>query len=141
MRYQAIDTLSVAVADVEPAAAAYERLGVRLASLPGASGRSFTVGPPAARVTTELLADGDVRHPLAEAVRSARQAGRGLFAVALAVHDLSTTLRKLAARGIEARADSWPSLAGPPIASAWLGIADRAASDLVLIERSGQADL
>jgi catechol 2,3-dioxygenase-like lactoylglutathione lyase family enzyme len=140
MLYESIDVLSVAVADLAAAVAAYERPGLRLSPLGhrGIAGACFRIGKPHNSVTTELLADrgdGTVPYPLREPVGRARAAGRGLFAVALRVRDLSANLRQLASRGVEAVRGQVQALDGTPVADlGWLPLADRAGTDLVLIQ-------
>jgi catechol 2,3-dioxygenase-like lactoylglutathione lyase family enzyme len=101
-------------------------------------GASFHVGTQDCSVTTALLAgggDGTGPYALHEPVGHARAADRGLFAVGLRVRDLPATLQQLASRGVEAVRGQVHGLDGTPIADlGWLPLADRAATDLVLIQ-------
>ena len=119
MHYHGIDSALLACPDLDAARAAYGRLGLTVGQA-SAGQRSLRVGD----FTLYVLADTGA--PLAEPLAAALAAGRGLFAVALGVPDLPTAVRRLRGRGV--RAVTSPSVA-------WLGVAEQAGLDLLLVER------
>jgi catechol 2,3-dioxygenase-like lactoylglutathione lyase family enzyme len=114
MHYHAIDSIHVAVADLDTCRS-YERLGLRL-SPPEGGRRMLHVGAPGNLFTVHFLTDtgGVVPWP-----RPA--AGRSLFAVALSVTDLDGALACLETKAM--RDDD----------TAWLPLHDQAGTDLVLV--------
>jgi catechol 2,3-dioxygenase-like lactoylglutathione lyase family enzyme len=131
MPYEAIDSLFVAVPDLEAACRPYERLGLPPSSTRDGR-RTLHVGGPAHRVAVHFLAEPGRDAPLAGPVRQALASGRGLFAVGLRVPHLSGAVDLLASRGVVAT-----TLADAGGGLAWLPLHDRAGTDLVLV---GQAE-
>src|SRR4051812_34301054 len=123
---QAIDSVFLAVNDLDAATRPYERLGLTLS--PAHNGcRTLLVGGPGNLFAVQFLTATTQHGPLAGPLRHALAAGRSLFAVALRVADLDAALRPLEAHGIRAERfhDGDADLA-------WLPLHDLAGTDLVL---------
>ncbi len=127
----AIDTLFVAVPDLD-ACRFCERLGLRLSPAP-AGQRSLHVGGPDNLVAALFLAAAP-GSPLAEPLRQALAAGRGLFAVGLRVADLDAALARLASKGVLAT-----TFRDGEADMVWLPLHEQAGTDLVLLQHKPQA--
>jgi catechol 2,3-dioxygenase-like lactoylglutathione lyase family enzyme len=133
MPYEAIDSLYVAVPDLDAACRPYERLGLRPSPAQGGR-RTLRLGGPAHRAAVHFLAGTSRDTPLAGPVRQALASRRGLFAVGLRVPDLSRAGDQLASKGVGAT--TFPDAGG---GLAWLPLHDRAGTDLVLVGRAEAA--
>src|SRR3954469_18893440 len=101
MMFDAIDSVYLAVTDLDAACRPYERLGLRLS--PARDGRrTLHVGGPANLVSLHFLSDADGEGPQAQPFRQALASGRSLFAVVLLVADLDAVLGRLEPRGVQA---------------------------------------
>src|SRR3954452_1345559 len=101
MTFDAIDSLCLAVADLDTACRPYERLGLRFS--PERDGRrTLQVGESTNLFAVHFLAEAGQDEPLAGPLQRALAAGRPLFAVGLRVSDLSQAVDVLAARGVPA---------------------------------------
>jgi catechol 2,3-dioxygenase-like lactoylglutathione lyase family enzyme len=128
-----IDSVYLAVADLEAASRPYERLGLKLS--PSEVGRLFHVGGPASLIAFHFLADAGMDSPLFPPLRQALGAGRSLFAVALRVADLEATLNRLESKGIQAT-----TLRSSDQHLAWLPLHEQAGTDLVLVQHAQSTD-
>jgi catechol 2,3-dioxygenase-like lactoylglutathione lyase family enzyme len=125
----AIDSVLLAVPDLDTACRPYERLGLRLS--PGEVRRTFSVGGPANLFGVHLLADAERDSPLAQPLQLALAAGRSLFAVALRVADLEAALLLLQARGVPPT-----TVRDRDRGLAWLRVAEQAGTDLILVQHA-----
>ena len=127
MLYDALDSVFLAVADLETAGQPYGRLGMRLS--PAQAGRrSLSVGQAHNRFAVHFIVVPGSPPLLAESWQRAQATDRGLFAVALRVADLDLTLAALAARGVQSAARTG--------LEAWLSLQDQAGTDLVLVPQA-----
>lgn len=118
--FHSIDSLLLAVPNLETASQAYDRLGLRLC--PGSVGRRFfSVGPGDNRVSVELI--GAIDASLAEFQQRAVKDGRSLFALGLRVTDREPLIGRLTDLGVQisriGQAD-------------WLPLHDLAGADLLI---------
>jgi catechol 2,3-dioxygenase-like lactoylglutathione lyase family enzyme len=128
MIIEAIDSVLLAVADLDTAFRPYERLGLKLS--PSRDGcRTLRVGGPDNLFAVHFLADAP--GPVAQPLRRALAAGRSLFAVVLGVTDLKAMLGLVETKGLEATRFR---KSGDEMA--WLPLHDRAGADLVLVQRA-----
>jgi len=126
MLYDTIDSVYLAVPDLEATCRPYERLSLRLT--PAQAGRrTLSCGGPDNLFAVHFL---DAAHdgPLAGPCRQALVAGRALFGIALRVADLSGAVQRLASHDVKATVfrDGDQEMA-------WLPLHDRAGTDLVLV--------
>jgi catechol 2,3-dioxygenase-like lactoylglutathione lyase family enzyme len=128
MYYDSIDSVLLAVADLDQALRPYERLGLRLSAVrPGR--RTLLVGGTANPFTLHFLADAGDDAGLAGPLRRALAAGRGLFATCLRVPDVRQAVDLLAGKGIQATI--CPDQGRE---AAWLPLHDQAGTDLLLVQ-------
>src|SRR3954447_7465858 len=124
MTHDAIDSVFLAVSDLDAACRPYERLGLKLS--PARDGRrTLHVGGPASLFAVHFLADAALVPPLRNA------AARPLLAVALRVADLDAALAPLAAKGVPAE-----RLRDGEADLAWLPLHVLAGTDLVLVKHA-----
>jgi len=129
MLYDAIDSVFLAVPDLEATSRPYERLGLRLT--PAQAGRRTLIcGGPGNLFAVHFL-DATQDGPLAGQCRQALAAGRALFAIALRVADLAGAVRPLAVHGIQATVFS-----DGDQKMAWLPLHNQAGTDLVLVQHA-----
>lgn len=126
MKIDAIDSVFLAVGDLDAACRPYERLGLKLSmALDGR--RTLLVGGPANLFAVHFLAatstDGPMARPLRDAV-----AARPLLAVALRVADLDAAIGELDAKGVCAA-----RFRDGDADAAWLPLHEKAGPDLVLV--------
>lgn len=126
-----IDSVFLAVPDLDAASRPYERLGLRLDS-PEVGRRTLVVGGPGNLFAVHFLAETPDGSPLAGPVRNALAAGRGLFAVGLRVRDLEASLGRLASAGFRTATSSGSG------EGAWLSLHEQAGTDLVLVRHDRQ---
>jgi catechol 2,3-dioxygenase-like lactoylglutathione lyase family enzyme len=125
MNITAIDSVYLAVTDLDAACRPYERLGLRLSPLRDGR-RTLHVGSPANLFAVHFQsADG----PLARPVQRALDAGRALFAVALGMADFDALPRFLT----DSPEMSW-FREGEDLA--WLPLHDQAGADLLLVRHT-----
>lgn len=141
--YHRIDHVILPVPSLERAAEPFERLGLTLTPPTrhagrGTENRAFFVGEPESEFYVELLGIADepeARRTRGDAAVNAWAPGGGLSGIALAVPDMAAALRALAEHGVQREAIAVTATDGRPIgAAAELGIADRAMTEIVLIQ-------
>src|SRR3954451_7186157 len=114
MTFDAIDSVFLAVADLNAACRPYERLGLRLS--PDRDGRrTLQVGESRNLFSVHFLGDAGQDEPQAGPLRHALSVGRPLFAVGFRVPDLSQAVDVLASRGVHAN-----TFSGVDTNGAWL---------------------
>jgi catechol 2,3-dioxygenase-like lactoylglutathione lyase family enzyme len=130
MIYDAIDSVYLAVPNLDAACRPYERLGLRL-SPPRHGRRTLHVGGPTNLFLFNFLAEAGPDGPLAEPLRRACSTGQSLFAIGLGVPDLEAPLGPLERKGLAAARlrDGEDDLA-------WLPLHDRAGTDLILVRHA-----
>jgi len=101
MLYDAIGSVYVAIPGLD-ACRPYGRLGLRLAA-PQEGSRTLQVGGPANLFAVHFLSAASPSPLLAEPLRQALAAGRGLFAIGLRVADPAGIVRRLASHGVQAQ--------------------------------------
>ncbi len=130
MLYDAIDSIYLAIRDLDAACRPYERLGLRFS--PNLAGcRTLHVGGRTNLFAVHFIADAAPGSPLAAPLHQALDAGRSLFAVALRVANLDTILAHFTNRGLDATKfrDGNTDLA-------WLPLHEQAGTDLVLVQHA-----
>jgi len=120
MNINGLDSVLVAVADLNVACAPYKRLGVRWSD---AHGRTFHVGNDSNRVAVHFL---DKADKLDDHHRQGLAAGRPLFAVVLRVQQLDDAVRHLTAKGVAATTLDRHSV--------WVPLHEYAGCDIMLVD-------
>jgi catechol 2,3-dioxygenase-like lactoylglutathione lyase family enzyme len=142
MQFSAIDRVLLPVAELSTASAPFARLGLFMgASVPhpsyDAHGLSWSVGEGASRFSVELI-DPDEGPTegitLADELRRAVEAKRGLFAVVLRVPDLGPVQAELAAKGLLRSSEA---VGGGELY--WLPVEAQAGVNLALAHAEGPA--
>jgi catechol 2,3-dioxygenase-like lactoylglutathione lyase family enzyme len=133
MKIDAIDSVLLAVADLDAACRPYERLGLRLSPARNVR-RTLRVGGAANLFAVHFRAAAGADGLLAQPLSQALAAGRSLFAVGLGVADLGAAVRHLMAKDVQAI----PFRDGDR-ELAWLALHDQAGTDLVLAGQDGRA--
>jgi catechol 2,3-dioxygenase-like lactoylglutathione lyase family enzyme len=128
MLYEAMDSVFLAVADLDSASQPYERMGLRLTDWRKRR-RSLHVGTPGSVFALHFLADVSPDTPHSEPLRRSLAAGRGFYALALRVGDLDTALGQLQARGVQA-----VRFRDDQNEKAWLPLFHPLGTDLVLVQ-------
>jgi catechol 2,3-dioxygenase-like lactoylglutathione lyase family enzyme len=140
MLYEALDTAFITTADLAPASAPYQKLGLHFAAeqfLPSLGMRlsALAVGESRNLFTALLLAGSEVTspHPVDEPLRRGLQQP-GLYALGLQVADMDAAVDYFAARDIEIIPQEVIAEDGAELCDlAWLPVAQQAATPLVLL--------